>query len=108
MTALTDENFDALVRRRKSPVVVVFEAVWAGPSRLLSQTLETLSTEDGMLPVLRMNVDDNPRTPTELGVRGVPTIIRFAPGGVVERMMAGALEIDDLRRVVARHPEPEA
>ena len=81
---ISDESFESEVLKSKVPVLVDFWAEWCGPCKQIGPTLEEIATEmDGELSVTQINVDENPETPTKLGVRGIPTLMIFKDGEVM-------------------------
>lgn len=79
--AVSDQSFAADVLGAKQPVVVDFWAEWCGPCRVIGPALEELGAEyAGRLTVAKVNIDENPMTPTQFGVRGIPTLIMFKDG----------------------------
>ena len=81
--AVTDSNFDTEVLRASGPVLVDFWAEWCGPCRMLAPFLEDLAEDmAGEVTVAKINIDENPQTPTKYGVRGIPTVILFKDGQV--------------------------
>ena len=80
---VSDATFDAEVLKAQEPVVVDFWAEWCGPCRMIAPSLEELASEyDGKVIVAKMNIDENPQTPTRYGVRGIPTLMIFRNGQV--------------------------
>ena len=83
-------NFQADVLNANVPVVVDFWAEWCGPCKQIAPSLEELAKEMGdKLTVAKVNIDENPQTPTQYGVRGIPTLMIFK-GGEVADMKVGA------------------
>ena len=87
---VTDSNFDAEVLQSATPVLIDFWAPWCGPCRAIAPVVDELAKEyAGKLKVVKMNVDDNPRTPAQYGVRGIPTLL-LIQGGQVKEQLIGA------------------
>ena len=81
----TDNSFKSDVLDSKSPVLVDFWAPWCGPCRQLSPLVDELSKElAGKLEVFKCNVDDNPETPSKYSVRGIPALMIFKDGKLVD------------------------
>lgn len=89
--AVTDATFDAEVRNSDLPVVVDFWAEWCGPCKQIGPALEELSVEyDGKIKIVKVNVDENPNSPAQLGVRGIPALFMFKDGEVVSNKIGAA------------------
>ncbi len=85
---LTDANFKSEVLQSKIPVLVDFWAEWCGPCRMLSPVVEKIAKEyKGKLKVGKLNVDDNPDTPSEYGIQGIPTLLIFKNGELAQRLV---------------------
>ena len=88
---VTDDTFDAEVRNSGLPVVVDFWAEWCGPCKQIGPALEELSSDfDGKVKFVKVNVDDNPNSPAQLGVRGIPALFLFKDGEVVSNKTGAA------------------
>lgn len=84
MKVIKDSEFEAEVKGSSVPVLVDFFAEWCGPCRQLGPVLEEVSKEMGdKLKIVKMNIDESPETPTNFGVRGIPTMIMFKNGEAV-------------------------
>ncbi|SRR5690554_7888267 len=96
----TDANFDNDVLQSTEPVLVDFWATWCAPCKALTPVIEELATEfAGKVKIGKVNVDENPETPGKYGVRGIPTLILFKGGNVVEQLV-GAVPKSQLRDLI--------
>lgn len=79
--AVTDDSFENDVLSADHPVLVDFWAEWCGPCKQIGPALEELSNElAGKVTIAKINIDENPATPTKYGVRGIPTLMVFKNG----------------------------
>lgn len=89
--AVTDTNFEAEVLNSNEPVVVDFWAEWCGPCKMLSPIVDEIANDmKGRVKVVKVNIDENPHTPTKYGVRGIPTLMVFK-GGNLAATKVGAM-----------------
>ena len=80
---VSDDSFEADVLKSESPVLVDFWAEWCGPCKQIAPAPEELAEEMGdRMTVAKLNIDENPSTPSKYGVRGIPTLILFKDGEV--------------------------
>ena len=99
----TDGNFDESVIKSSTPVLVDFWAEWCAPCRRLAPTVVALATDfDGRLTVGKLNVDENPGTAERFAIRGIPTLLIFKGGEVVESVI-GMAEKHQLTQVIEKH-----
>ena len=97
---ISDQTFQQEVLDSATPVLIDFWAPWCGPCKAIAPVVEEVAgTYAGRLKVVKMNVDDNPATPTKYGVRGIPNLILFKKGQVAEQIV-GAVPKAHLVRAI--------
>ena len=103
VATLTDTNFDQSVIKSARPVLVDFWAEWCGPCKRLGPTIDELATDyDGRLTIGKLNVDDNPAVAGRFSIRGIPTLLLFKGGQIVEQVV-GLADKDSLKKMIDKH-----
>ena len=93
---ITDATFEETVLNSDKPVLVDFWAAWCGPCRMVGPSVEALAEEfDGKAVVGKVDVDTNPDTAAEFGIRNIPTILFFKDGKVADKVV-GVVPKDQL------------
>jgi thioredoxin 1 len=97
---VTDASFEKEVLKSPQPVLIDFWAPWCGPCRAIAPIIDELAADyAGRLKVVKINVDDNPETPSRYGVRGIPNLLIIKNGQVKEQIV-GAVPKGNLVRAV--------
>ncbi|THB68729.1 MAG: thioredoxin [Desulfovibrio sp.] len=97
---LTDSTFEDEVLKSDIPVLVDFWAPWCGPCRAMGPVIDELSEEyEGQVKISKMNVDENPATPSKYGIRAIPTLILFN-GGEVAEQITGAVSKSSIKEMI--------
>ncbi len=99
---VTDSNFEAEILKSDTPALVDFWAPWCGPCRAMGPVIDELASEfEGKVRIAKMNVDENPATPSKYGIRAIPTIILFKNGEVVEQI-TGAVSKSSIKDMISQ------
>jgi thioredoxin 1 len=101
---VTDSTFEREVLQSTQPVLVDFWAVWCGPCRAVAPVVEEIAGDyEGKLKVMKLDVDDNPRTAAAYGVQSIPTLLVFKDGKPAERIIGAVPKkviVDKLQSVM--------
>jgi thioredoxin 1 len=99
----TDGNFDSDVLKAQKPVLVDFWAEWCGPCRAMEPSINALAADYvGKVNIGKLNVDDNPNVTMKYMVRGIPTVMVFKGGQVVDQLV-GLVDKNTLKQMVDKH-----
>ena len=88
---VNENDFQEIVENSDIPVLVDFWAEWCGPCKMIGPSLEELSEEYGeKIKIVKVHVDENPNSPSQLGVRGIPALFLFKDGAVISNKTGAA------------------
>jgi len=102
VVTLSDSNFEAEVLQSPIPVLVDFWASWCAPCKAIAPLVDALANDyDGKIKVGKVNVDESPATPATYGIRGIPTLILFKDGKMVDQVV-GAVPKSQLEALIKK------
>lgn len=100
VVSISDDEFESKIINNEKPALVDFWAEWCQPCKILSPTVEELANDyDEQILVGKLNVDDNPATATKFGIRGIPTLLLFKGGKVVQQLV-GVKSKAEIKKVI--------
>ncbi len=103
----TDDSFDKDVLNSEVPVLVDFWAEWCGPCRMMGPTVDQVANEyAGKVKVGKLDVDSNIHTASRYGIRGIPTLLLFKSGQIVEQKV-GAIGKPEFQKMLDKHTAGE-
>ena len=100
VVVVTDAEFESTVLQSDKPVVLDFWAEWCQPCKMLSPIVEEIAGEyEDTVKVAKLNVDDNPNTATKYGIRGIPTLLFFKGGQMVQQLV-GVKSKSEIKKII--------
>ncbi|MEE9258809.1 MAG: thioredoxin [Nitrospinaceae bacterium] len=100
IVTVSDAEFESSVLQSDKPALIDFWAEWCQPCKMLAPTVEEIAGEyEDKVLVGKLNVDDNPATATKYGIRGIPTLLLFKGGQVVQQLV-GVKSKAEIKKVI--------
>ncbi len=92
---VTDQNFELEILKSDKPVIIDFWAEWCAPCKQIAPVIQELAEKYGdRIKVAKMDIDSNPKTPGNYGIRSIPTILSFKDGQVVDQLQGARPKAD--------------
>ncbi|MFB0566385.1 MAG: thioredoxin [Candidatus Aminicenantaceae bacterium] len=102
-TSVSDDKFEEEVLRAELPVLIDFWAVWCAPCKMIEPALANLAQDyKDQIKFMKMNIDENMKTPSRYGIRSIPTLLLFKNGELKETLV-GAVPQDKIENVIVKH-----
>ena len=103
ITNVSDDSFEEEVLKNELPVLVDFWAAWCAPCHMIAPSVENLAqTYKEKMKVVKINVDENPKTPANYGILSIPTLLLFK-GGELKETIVGALQQNKIEDALTKH-----
>lgn len=103
VTDVSDAQFNEQVLQSGKLTLVDFWAEWCGPCKAIAPIVSDIAAAyEGKINVMKMNIDDNPETPTQFQIKGIPTLILFKDGQMIDQIV-GAVPKDRLETMLKKH-----
>lgn len=100
---VTDDDFEEEVLKNELPVLVDFWAVWCAPCHMVAPSVENLAEAyKDKMKVVKLNIDENPKTPANFGILSIPTLLLFK-GGELKETIVGAIPQDKIEKAITKH-----
>lgn len=103
LSNVTDDDFEEEVLKNELPVLVDVWAVWCAPCHMIAQSVENLAEAyKDKMKVVKLNIDENQKTPANYGIMSIPTLLLFK-GGELKETIVGAIPQDKIEKAIIKH-----